>query len=152
MKEAKPEASQIVPVSQTHRVSTSTTSVISEYEADEKRRQDELRGVEDEIFMEAMTILGGALQFADVEFDATRPTQEFIDKMVAKGRDPEKMFRIIKAGQMKGSEAPVGLMLAQKTAMGIIKARSTEKAEPKPLNVNVQVIQSMPEFKRIREE
>lgn len=146
------EKPAMIPVSQTHRVATVEGSLLTAYETDLKRRQDELKSVEDELLQESMEVLSGALQFANVKFDAAEAPEELVKKLVAEGKDPEKVFRIMKAAQMKSSEAPVGLMIAQKTAMGILKARASDKAAPKPLNVAIQVVTTLPEFKRIEEK
>lgn len=135
----------IVPVSQTHRVSTVEGSVLSAFETDKERRQDELKAVEDEILQESLAVLRGSLRFADIDFAAQAPDGEFYEKFRDE-KDPDKLFRVIKAAQMKTSDAPIGLSIAQKTAIGIIKARAADKGKIQPLNVAVQIVTTMPKF------
>jgi hypothetical protein len=157
-KDAKPEVIEViekpamVPVSQTHRVTTVEGSLLTAYETDLKRRQDDLKSVEDDILQDAMEVLSGSLRFADVAFDAEVAPADLVKKLVEDGKDPDKVFRIMKAAQMKSSEAPAGLMIAQKTVMGILKARASDKAAPKHLNVVIQAVTTLPEFKRIEEK
>lgn len=89
---------------------------------------------EDALLKDSLEVLHGALNFAELPFDAVEPPQEWIDLLGEE--DAHKKFRLIKAGQMSAKDAPVGVKVATSLATGIIKARATEKAAPR-LSVNV---------------
>jgi hypothetical protein len=140
------EPAQMVPVSQTHRVQAVQGSARSALERAHEERQDRLRDLEDELLSESLSVVAGAISFAEINGDEESPSGDFLEKF-RDHPDPEKLFRIMKAANKSAKEAPIGLAIAQRTAMGIIKARATEKAAPRPLAVSVQVVTAMPEFK-----
>lgn len=144
------EQLSLVPVSQTHRVVTVAADVRSSLEQRDEARQEALREIENGLLQESLTVLSGSMKFADIDPELTEPDEAFMEKY-GHVEDPMKLFRLMKYGQMKGSEAPVGLILAQKTAIGILKARAADKSEARPLSVNVQIVQSMPSFEKIYE-
>ena len=138
----------VVPVSQTHRVTTVSADVRAGYEQSMDKRQEGLRGLEDEILEESLRVIHGALKFADIDPKLQEPDEAFLQRF-KDDPDPVKLFRLMKAGQMRTNAAPAGLALAQKTAVGILKARAHDKGEIRPLQVSVHVVQSMPEFQKI---
>jgi hypothetical protein len=140
----------MVPVSQTHRVTTVSADIRGQYEQAMDRRQEDLRGLEDELLEESLRVINGAMKFADIDPQLTEPDEAFLERF-KNDPDPQKLFRLMKYGLMKTSEAPAGLTLAQKTAIGILKARAGDKGEVRPLAVNVQIVQSMPQFEKIYE-
>jgi hypothetical protein len=148
--QALAEDAPLVPVSQTHRVTTVSADVRSAYEQTLDKRQEDIKGLEDELLEEALTVIGGAMKFADIDPSLEAPDGAFLERF-KDDPDPQKLFRLMKYGLMKMSEAPVGLQLAQKTAIGILKARAGAKGEIRPLAVNVQIVQSMPEFQKVYE-
>lgn len=140
----------VIPVSQTHRVTTVQAELKSAYGEVLDQRQEQLRDLEDELLEESLRVIHGAMKFADIDPSLVEPDQAFYERF-KNDPDPEKLFRLMKYGQMSTSKAPAGLTLAQKTAIGILKARAAEKGEIRPLAVSVQVVQSMPQFERIIE-
>lgn len=140
------DSAPIVPVSQTHKVKAIEGSVRSAVEMAHQERQDRLRDLEDELLGESMAVVAGAVSFAEIDGNAELPSAEFLEKF-RNHPDPQKLFRIMKAANKPTKDAPIGLAIAQRTSMGIIKARATAKAAPQPLALSVQVVTTMPEFK-----
>jgi hypothetical protein len=138
----------VIPVSQTHRVTTVQADLRNSYEHAMDQRQEAIRGLEDELLEESLRVIGGAMKFADVDPGLMEPDEAFFQRF-KDDPDPEKLFRLIKYGQMAAARAPAGLSLAQKTAIGILKARASEKGEAKPLAIGVLVVQSMPTFEKV---
>ena len=147
---AEPVEHAVVPVSQTHRVTTVQAELKSAYEASGDRRQEQLKDLEDELLEESLRVVRGAMRFADIDPALVEPDEAFYQRFQS-DPDPEKLFRLIKYGQMNATKAPSGLQLAQKTAIGILKARAHDKGDIRPLQVSVQVVQSMPLFEKVYE-
>lgn len=147
---AELEETHVIPVSQTHRVTTVQADLKRAYEESADQRQEQLKDLEDELLEESLRVVRGAMRFADIDPMLTEPDEAFYERF--KGEpDPEKLFRLIKYGQMNAAKVPAGVMLAQKTAIGILKARAHDKGEIRPLQVSVQVVQSMPVFEKVYE-
>jgi hypothetical protein len=142
------EETHVIPVSQTHRVTTTEANVRSFYEEAADSRQEQLKNLEDELLEESLRVIGGAMKFADIDPALTEPDAAFYERFKAHP-DPEKLFRLMKYGQLNASKVPSGVMLAQKTAIGILKSRAGAKGEVKPLAVSVQIVQSMPVFEKV---
>lgn len=95
---------------------------------------DRLRDIESGLLERSMAILGDALSFRDIEPGSETCPPEWRDM------DPDeavKRLRVANAAWLGKKDAPVGLDLAKQVAVGIIKARATEKTAPKTLNVTV---------------
>lgn len=132
-----------VPVSVSHKVVVAEKEVMSKERREHQERQGRLRRAEDELLTSALDRMEHAINFSKIPFDATEVPKGYYDLY---GDRAEEVFRIQKAGQMSAKTAPVGLMLAQRMAAGIIKARATEKGESKPLGVQIQIVTSAPVF------
>lgn len=142
------EAVQIVPVTQTHKVELRAARIKKKDEA----RQETLRSLEDELLETSMETIRHSLDFATIPFDADdKENTGALDELVELyGKEKgERVFRTIKAAQMPTKDAPAGLLIAQKVASSIIKARSAEKVKPNPLNIAIQVVQSAPQFEEM---
>lgn len=95
---------------------------------------ERLQGYEDEIFAKASEIVDGTLRFQDIDPENPVPPQEWLDELGTK-EAVEKRMRIAKSSWMSSKDAPFALQAAKALVVGIIKARSTERAAPKSLNV-----------------
>jgi hypothetical protein len=144
------EEPELIPVSQTHRVTTVNADLRSLHEQAADGRQEELKSLEDELLEEALKVIGGAMKFADIDPALTEPDEDFYARF-KDHPDPEKLFRLMKYGQLNAAKVPAGVMLAQKTAIGILKSRAGAKGDVKPLAVSVQIVQSMPVFEKVYE-
>jgi len=133
---------QITPVTERHKV-----EVVEQRRHRSTERQDGLRKLEDDLLEKSLEIMRSALSFAAVPFDSTEVPEDLVWQF-GEQRAAE-IFRTMKAAQMSAKDAPVGLLLAQRTASAIIKARSSEKATPSQLNVAIQVVQSTPQFEEM---
>ena len=135
---ARPLDGQIVPVTKRHKV-----EVVEQKQKLDNAKQDALRCMEDELLTTALTNTAHALNFADIPFETTETPEELIFKH---GADADRVFRLMKASQMSAKDAPVGLLLNQRMAASIIKARSAEKTKPSQLNVAIQVVTGAAQF------
>lgn len=110
-------------------------------------KQARIKGFEDQILEKSLSILNDSLGATDIEGDELDIPQEWIDEAKGDMKRARTRFRIAKANWKTGAEAPAWVRLAQHTALGIIKARATEKAGPRILNVgHVTISSPMPEF------
>lgn len=99
----------------------------------EEDRLAKLRQIEDDLLQQSLTVMDDVHGFRDIECGQTEPPIEWIKKL---GFDEaEKRLRVANAAWLSAKEAPVGLMIAQRVAIGIIKARSSEKAQSRSLNI-----------------
>lgn len=116
-----------------------------------KTRPDTLRDVEEEIHEEAAAVIQDALRFSELAPEATEPPYEWV-KEVGMER-AMKRFYTAKYALMNAKEAPIGLRIAKDTLLGMVRAKSKEKAGPKTLNmVVVQMTGSIPVFDEIEIE
>lgn len=96
-------------------------------------RQDDLRDIEDEILRSAMGTVQDVLRFREID-----PAEEGIpDEWVQKYGmlEAQRLHRLARVGWLPGKQAPCALKLANNVMVGIVKARSTEKAAPRAVNV-----------------
>lgn len=84
--------------------------------------------MEDELLENALTVVGGVCNFAHLD-------PEDLDK-VPEGWDA-RTHRMAKVGWVPNKEAPVAVHTSTKVLTGIIRARATEKAGPRSLNINM---------------
>ena len=138
------ESRQIVPVTTRHKV-----EVIERVQSKSTVRQDRLRLLEDEMLETCLETVRHSLNFADVPFDAQALTDLSEAERSALGPNPERAFRLMKAAQMSSKDAPVGLILAQRTMASIVKSRALEKNDRAPLNASFQVIVAAPVFEEM---
>lgn len=115
--------------------------------APKRERLERLRDLEDQLLERALTGLSDGLYFRDIQPGQREPPPDWQDM------DPDeaqKRLRMANAAWMNKREAPVGLDLCKQVAVGIIKARATEKSAPKTLNVQVvQMSAPLPRFEVI---
>lgn len=103
-----------------------------------------LRALEDTLFKRAIEVTAGAMQYAEMPWDWTEPSQEWIDELGSKEAAWRK-FRLIKAGQLPTSQAPAGLKVATAITMAHMKTRAEQRGPS--LAVNVVVLTQQPEKK-----
>lgn len=106
---------------------------------------DTFRELEDEIYAESMEVLSASLAFGDITPDQETCPAEWVEKLGR--RAAEKKFRLAKAAWLNAKEAPVGLRMAQATAIGIARVRQGDKMIAQ-LNIGyVNLIQPAPTFR-----
>jgi hypothetical protein len=98
-----------------------------------EQRQEALQAVEEEILVESLSIVENALSFQDIEPGTQTPPPDWVERLGVEGA--QKRLRMANAAWMSNKDAPMGLQLARATAVGIIKARSSEKQGNRTLNV-----------------
>lgn len=103
-----------------------------------KDDNDRLRNVEDKVLGKALTIVQDALHFADLDMGDSKIPDAWVDEVGIDGA--ERRHRAATWSQLNAKEAPVGLKMAKEVLVGIVKARATEKAEPKRLNIAITKI------------
>jgi hypothetical protein len=140
----KMRGDQIVPVTKRHAVIVEPQNAGKLSKAEKKA--ESLRSIEDGLLERSMKIMAHTLDFASIPFDMTEPDEAFRAKH---GKDADEAFRIMKAAQMSAKDAPVGLLLSQRTQASIIKARSTDKVKPSGLNIAVQVVMNAPVYEEM---
>lgn len=146
--EAKSQGQQIVPVTKNHKVSVRQ---VRTKQLDELR-QDRLAELETELLETCMDNLKHSVEYASIPFDSDDKENNaaLLELQELHGEERgARIFRTIKAAQMPLKDAPAGLMVTQKIAASIIKARSAEKAKPNPLNIAIQVVTSAPQFEEM---
>ena len=96
---------------------------------------DAIREVEDRLLLRAIGQTEDSLCWADVDIGTAEPPQEWVDELGQKGA--MRRLRVVQAAQMSAKESPVGLKHSKEILVSVIKARATEKAAPKHLNIQI---------------
>lgn len=122
----------------------------------------ELEVVQEEIFASALSIVGGALAFAEIEVEEgpdgePRPVMPPAWADVYGPAESRKRFRAACAALLPSKECPVGVTVARDVLLGIIRARSTANNVPRSLNILVNMTapdddSMLPEFGEIIDE
>lgn len=101
-----------------------------------------IREIEDELLGESLSILQDSLRFKEIGPDSKEPPVAWVEEL-----GPQKAmerFRVAMAAWMSAKEAPVALSIAKSLAVGIVKARATEKGGARTLNMTM-VQMNMPQ-------
>lgn len=102
---------------------------------------DRIREVEDRLLSKSLQQIERALDWDSLNGDEREPPP---------GWTPEQ-FRVARAAMMSAKDAPVGLKMAQNIAIGIVKARATEKAAPRNLNIQIANMDfKLPDFPKLK--
>lgn len=113
-----------------------------------KKQADRLRLLEDEILEEATETIIGALKFSKIDPESKEPPKDWIAAL-----GPERAaerFRLAKYALMDQKNAPVGMKIATNVHASITRARQTEKAGSRALNVTlVQMPAAHVEYPRL---
>lgn len=110
-------------------------------------QHERLATMQDELLERSLSVVDASMRFAEIEPDTKEPPQEWIDELGGNVEKARRRLRVARAAWMSTSEAPVGIKVASAVAVGIIKAKATEKAQPRTLNIQVvQMTAPMPTF------
>lgn len=101
--------------------------------SDEELRIEKLRRIEDELLAENLGIVRDAARFRELDPAKPEIPADWRDELGEKAAI--ERYRMATAAWLPAKDAPVGLKMAQSVALGIIKARSVEKAAPRTLNI-----------------
>jgi hypothetical protein len=108
--------------------------------------QARLRGLEDDIHRRALVCLDDVSRWVEIDPAWTEPPAEWVAEI---GQErAEQRLRVAKSAWMSAKEAPVGIAVAKSFAVGIAKARATEKGGGGSLSVQ-QVIFNAPVYEVI---
>lgn len=99
----------------------------------EEQRIERLRNIEDQLLEENLQIVGDAAKFRKIDPGQDQLPVEWLLELGAEGA--RERMRVAQAAWLPVKDAPIALKMAQSVALGIIKARATEKAAPRTLNV-----------------
>jgi len=113
--------------------------------------EDGLREIEDRVLARTLGIVEDFLHFGDIPLGSQDVPAEWQDELGPERA--ERRHRLASWAQMGTKDAPVGLKYTKEILVGIVKARATEKAEPKTLNLAITKIDfCLPEFPKTRVE
>jgi len=142
---SEPKDEKELPTFAAELVAAPITKREDEIDLNETLRQNKLerlRDVEDDILAKSLEVVRATLKFGELD-PATMNSEEagyaMPDSWMEEfGGDVDKAneaLRIAKAAWLPNKDAPIGIILAQKTLVGIVKARATEKAAPRSLSI-----------------
>jgi hypothetical protein len=98
---------------------------------------DKVKKIEDGLLLKSMEVVDGVLDFYSIDPEEDMP--EWFEKK--HGKDAKRKWRLAVAGNKSAKEAPVAVKVSTQVAMGIVRARATEKSGPKILNIEkVQMV------------
>ncbi len=98
-----------------------------------EQKETELQAIENDLYRDSITLMRDGLKFADIEPDQTEPPPAWVEELGMDGA--LKKLRTAKYNLMAASAAPVGIKVAAQIFTGITKARATERAAPRSLNI-----------------
>lgn len=102
----------------------------------QEMQQERLKTIEDNLYENSLAVVNGACEFAELDIDNIDAVpQKWIDEMGLE--KAKRRHRLAKVGWMRSSDAPVAINTATKIVVGIVRARATEKAGPRQLNLNM---------------
>lgn len=104
---------------------------------------EKIRSLEDELLSESLGVVRDAIGFDQLPEDATGPPQEWIEAMGLPAA--LRRYRRTMAGWRNQKTAPVGIGIAGSFATKVIKARSVERAEPRPLAIVIMPATQQPQ-------
>lgn len=111
----------------------------------EQQREQTLKSLEAELFLESMQIVSDMNKFREIDPGQAEPPESWVEEMGYKAA--KERLRSANAGWMSKKDAPIAVQVAQAVVIGISRSRATEKQGPKTLNVQVvQMSAPLPQF------
>lgn len=98
---------------------------------------EELRGMEDRMLKASLSVVGGAIDFTHLDPSDPKMPEGWVEELGFE--EATLRHRAALAGLMSAKEAPVGIKLAAQMVTGIVKARSSENAGMRDLNIGTVV-------------
>ena len=101
---------------------------------------DQIRAAEDRVLKQCLDVVEGIVDFSALGFDEQGQVDENqipFEWHLLSDHEKARKIRLAKFGMMSSADIPHGAKIAHATAMGIIKARATEKGGTKILNLEV---------------
>lgn len=106
---------------------------------DKNHAAKRIRAMEEKLFEQSMTVVTGAMSFADLPFEAQEAPDEWVEELGSQ-EAADRKFRQIKAGQMSSKDAPAGVKVATGVLMGIMKARQQRNTAGSSINVQMVLL------------
>lgn len=124
------------------------TEIVVLDRATERRRQDALQRISNELYEQSVTTVNDAVGFfAKIDPAAEEPPEEWVDELGPK-RAWER-FRTARYATMAAKDAPVALQMAVRIYVGVEKANAMRGGAP-VLNVqHVHITAPLPSFPEI---
>lgn len=95
-----------------------------------------IKAAESELFNDALAVIQPYMRFAELGFGEDGEVNSVPFEWEGLPEEEKmKKIRLAKAGWMPSSDTPHGVKMAHATVLGIIKAKSTEQAGTKILNI-----------------
>lgn len=96
-----------------------------------------IKAAESKLFTDAIKVLEPFMQFGELGFDDETGEVDSVpfEWEGLSEEEKKKKIRLAKAGWMPSADVPHGVKMAHATVLGIIKAKATEKAGTKVLNI-----------------
>lgn len=111
------------------------TQVISKPKRSEEERMKAIRGLENELLEECISVSRDALRAKEIEPNAEAPPEAWIEEM---GIDrATEAFRCAQSGWSTKQKAPIFLQIAASLGVGIMKSRATEKTGARIINATI---------------
>lgn len=106
--------------------------------------ETEFRDIQTNLYQRASEVVEDALLFNEIDPDADGPPDHWVEKY---GQERAvKAFRVARSAWLSGKESPIGLQIALRQVLGIMKAKATEQAAPRTLSVTLVQGGAMPVF------
>lgn len=115
---------------------------------------DQLRAAEDKVLKQCLDVVEGVVDFAQLGFDEKGNVDENqipFEWHLLSDSEKARKIRLARYGMMPSGDIPHGAKLAHATAMGIIKARATEKTGTKILNLEVSTFPQLAPLEQPKE-
>jgi hypothetical protein len=109
-----------------------------------REEKDYFRDLQATLYEQAAKVVGDVLLFSELEPGAKEVPEEWIRKFGAE--EARIKFNMATAGWMSQKSAPIGVTIAQRQVLGIMKAKATEEAAPRSLSVTLIQGGPMPTF------
>lgn len=104
---------------------------------EERQQEDILKGLQDRIYRGALQVGVDMLEFNHIDptIDPERDPKYIYWVKEYGEEEAKRKYRVASAGWLPSKEAPVAIAEATKIAVGIIKARASEKSGSRIINV-----------------
>lgn len=115
---------------------------------------DQLRAAEDRVLKQSLEVVEGIVDFAVLGFDEMGQVDENqipFEWHLLSDQEKARKIRLARYGMMPSGDIPHGAKLAHATAMGIIKARATEKGGTKVLNLEISTFPALAPLEKEKE-
>lgn len=111
------------------------TQVISKPKRSEEERMKAIRGLENELLEECISVSRDALRAKEIDPTSEGPPDAWIEEMGLERAT--EAFRCAQSGWSTKQKAPIFLQIAASLGVGIMKSRATEKTGARTINATI---------------